>query len=386
MAAPTPPEAPTSRLITLDATRAVALLGVLVVNMLTLSGLVYLTPEMRAVVHGPGDRVVAYVLAVLVEGKALAAFSLLFGVSFTLLIGRMRARGEPWVGAYLRRLALLGAFGLINAALFFWGDILTTYAVLGLFLPLALLLPQRVVLGLAGVLLLGLPVALALAGVAPPPPLDQDQLVSLRAFQEPSFAATVTHNWALFTGAAGAGDQLRLVRYGELAALFLVGLAAGRAGLPGRLEENRVWLRRLALGLLVLGLTMEAARRTGMVLTPGGLLLESGDALVGMAYVALVALWLNGDGAARLRGWLAPLGSMALTGYLMGGLAGQAVFYGWGMAQLGRHGTLTVVGIAVGIFLLLALFARVWMARFRHGPWEWLWRSLTRLSWARMRR
>lgn len=363
-----------------------ALLGVLVVNMLTISGLVYLTPEMRAVVHGPADRAIAYVLAVLLEGKALAAFSLLFGVSFTLLIGRMRARGEPWVAAYLRRLALLGAFGLINAALFFWGDILTTYAVLGLFLPLALLLPQAVVLGLAGLLLLGPPVALALLGVAPPPPLEQDQLVSLRAYLEPSLSATIAHNWALFTGAAGEASQLRLVRYGELAALFLVGLAAGRAGVPSRLAENRIWLRRLALGLLGLGLAMEAARRTGTMLTPGGMLLENGDALVGMAYVALVALALDGAWAARLRGWLAPLGAMALTGYLMGGLAGQVVFYGWGLGQLGRHGTLTVVAISVAIFAGLVVFANLWMARYRHGPWEWLWRSLTRLQLARMRR
>ena len=376
--------------MTLDATRALALMGVLAVNMLTISGLVYLTPEMRGVIHGPADRAVAYVLAVLVEGKALAAFSLMFGVSFTLLIGRMKARGEPWVWAYLRRLALLAGFGVLNAAFFFWGDILTTYAALGVFLPLAALLPLRAVLALAAALLVGPPVVLALAGALPPPPLAEDQLPSLRAFQDERPAVTVAHNWALFTGAVGQvggeAQGLRVIRYSELAALFLFGLAAGQAGVPGRLAENRVWLRRAALWLLVVGLAMEAARRAGVLLTPGGVLLKNGDALVGMAYVALAALWLDSPRGAWARRLLAPLGAMALTGYLMGGLLGQVVFYGWGFGQIGRHGTLTVILISTAIFAVLLLFAHLWMRAFRQGPWEWLWRVLTRLSWEPLRR
>ena len=377
---------PTTRLTTLDATRAVALMGVLTINMLTISGLVYLTPEMRGLIHGPADRAVAYLLAVLVEGKALAAFSLMFGVSFTLLIGRMKGRGEPWVWAYLRRLALLGGFGLVNALFFFWGDILTTYAVLGLFLPVAALLPIPVVLGLAAALLVVPPVALALAGALPPAPLAEDQLPSLRAFQDPRYAVTVAHNWALFTGAMGEAQGLRAIRYAELAALFLIGLAAGRAGVPQRLAENRGWLTKVALGFLVVGLAMEAARRAGVILTPGGVLLKNGDALVGIAYVALVALWLDGPRGARARALLAPLGGMALTGYLMGGLLGQVVFYGWGLNRIGRHGTLEVMSISAAIFAVLILFAHLWMRRFRQGPWEWLWRSLTRLQRQPLRR
>lgn len=365
--------------MTLDATRAAALIGVLTINMLTIAGLTYLTPEMRAAIHGPADRVVAYLVAVFVEGKALAAFSLMFGVSFTLLMRRMQARGEPWLAIYLRRIAILGGLGLVNAAFFFWGDILTTYAVLGLFLPVAARLPIRVILGLAAALLVVPPVAFALLGEVPPPPLAEDQLPSLRAFAHPDPAVTIAHNWALFTGAVGDGQGLRLIRYGELAALFLVGLAAGLAKLPSRLAEVRPWLVPLGWGLVGVGLAMEAIRWTGVIVVPGGLLLENGEALVGMGYVALLAMWLDGPHGARPRAWLAPLGAMALTGYLMGGLLGQVVFYGWGLNQIGRHGTLTVILIAAAIFALLMVFARLWLRFFRQGPWEWLWRSLTRL-------
>ena len=379
---------PDARLVTLDATRAVALIGVLTVNMLTIAGLTYLTPEMRAVIHGPADRVVAYLIAVLVEGKALAAFSLMFGISFTLLIGRMKARGEPWVAMYLRRLAILGGLGLFNAAFFFWGDILTTYAVLGLFLPVAALMPIRAILALAALLLVVPPVAFALLGELPPAPLAEDQLPSLRAFAHPNPAVTVAHNWALFTGAVGEGTVpgLRLIRYAELAALFLIGLAVGLARLPMRLAEARSWLAPLGWGLVIVGLALEALRASGLILVPGGLLLQNADALVAIGYVALVAMWLDGRGGARARDWLAPLGAMALTGYLMGGLAGQVVFYGWGLGQIGRHGTLSVILIAAGIFAALMLFARFWLGRFRQGPWEWLWRCLTRLERQPLRR
>ncbi len=354
--------------------------------MLTIAGLTYLTPEMRAAIHGPADRVVAYLVAVLVEGKALAAFSLMFGISFTLLIGRMKARGEPWLAIYLRRLLLLGGLGLLNAAFFFWGDILTTYAVLGLMLPIAILLPIPVILGLAAALLIVPPVAFALLGEVPPAPLADDQLLSLRAFAHPNPAVTVSHNWALFTGAVGEGEGARRIRYAELAALFLIGLAAGLEKIPSRLAASRRWLVPLGWSLVGVGLALEAIRASGVVVVPGGLLLQNADALVGVGYVALIAIWLDSPRGAWMRSWLAPLGAMALTGYLMGGLLGQIVFYGWGLGQIGRHGTLSVIVIAAGIFVVLMVFARVWLRHFRQGPWEWLWRTLTRLERQPLRR
>jgi uncharacterized protein len=383
---PDKPSERADRLVTLDATRAAALIGVLTINMLTIAGLTYLTPDMRAAIHGPADRVVAYLVAVLVEGKALAAFSLMFGISFTLLIRRMQARGEPWVAIYLRRLAILGGLGLLNAAFFFWGDILTTYAVLGLLLPVAALLPIRINLALAAALMIVPPVGFAMLGELPPAPLSDDQLPSLRAFADPRPAVTVAHNWALFTGAVGEGEGLRLIRYAELAALFLIGLSAGLSKLPTRLGDVRHWLVPLGWSLVAFGLAMEAIRASGVVVVPGGLLLQNADALVGAGYVALVAMWLDGPRGARARAVLAPLGSMALTGYLMGGLLGQVVFYGWGLGQIGRHGTLTVILIAAGIFAILLVFARFWLRYFRQGPWEWLWRCLTRLQRQPLRR
>jgi uncharacterized protein len=253
-------------------------------------------------------------------------------------------------------------------------------------LPIAILLPIPVILGLAAALLIVPPVAFALLGEVPPAPLAEDQLPSLRAFAHSNPAVTVSHNWALFTGAVGEGEGARLIRYAELAALFLIGLAAGLGRIPSRLAECRRWLVPLGWSLVGVGLALEAIRASGVVVVPGGLLLQNADALVGMGYVALIAIWLDSPRGAWMRSWLAPLGAMALTGYLMGGLLGQIVFYGWGLGQIGRHGTLSVIVIAAAIFVVLMIFARLWLRHFRQGPWEWLWRTLTRLERQPLRR
>jgi uncharacterized protein len=363
--------------------RAVALVGVLLINMLTISGLRLMEPEALATLQGPADRVLDAALRIFVEGKALAAFSLLFGLSFSLLLAGAERRGEPFAAFFARRLIVLAGLGLLNAAAFFWGDILVTYAAIGATLPLANRLPQRALLGLA-LALLGLPpIALAAAGVMPPEPAAAADPVSIAAFAVPSLAETVARNWALYTGAVSdaASPGLRLLRYATIGGLFLLGLHAGRSGLLGRIENGgEDGLRRLALAAVAVGLALEAAVVLGLVAGPAAIALAPARPLVAVGYVLLLAAALARPGAAAPRRALAPLGRMALTGYLMGGLAGQALFYGWGGGLIGRTGTVGVTLAALGLALALAAFAHAWLCVFAQGPWEWLWRRLSRGS------
>jgi uncharacterized protein len=365
----------------LDALRALALFGVLTVNMMTIAGLSLVTPEQRALAGGVADQLVWAATVVGLQGKALSAFSFLFGLSFSIVIANAVARGEPHTGVFLRRMVLLGLFGLVNAAFFFWGDILTTYAVLGLALPVAARLPRSVLLGLAGVLLIGGPVAMGAAGVAPPPPRRVDQLESLAAFASPDYLDTVRHNLVLFFGAVGEPDELRALRYMLLGGLFLLGLAAGQARLHMRLAEFRHWLVPFGWTLLLLGVALEVALSTRFVWGRVATLLQMDGSMMALGYLALLAVVLQRPGAAALRAALAPLGRMTLTGYLTGGLLGQAVFYGWGLGRIGAAGAAEALAWAAAIFLLLVLFAHLWLAVFRHGPWEWLWRVLSQMRW-----
>ena len=65
---------------------------------------------------------------------------------------------------------------------------------------------------------------------------------------------------------------------------------------------------------------------------------------------------------------------MALTNYIMHSFLGVAVFYGIGLALIGRSPPSVIYGIAIGIFVLQILLSMIWLSRFKQGPLEWLWR------------
>ncbi|HYH21417.1 MAG TPA: DUF418 domain-containing protein [Azospirillum sp.] len=143
----------TARLAVVDAMRAVALFGVLVMNLREMSGRGLLSAVQLDAVQGPLDRMVDAALLVLVDGTSLSAFSFLFGVSFTLLLEGAMARGGSFLPMYARRLVALAGFGVLNVTFAFRGDILIIDAALGGLLVIAVRLPERLVPGLGAALL-----------------------------------------------------------------------------------------------------------------------------------------------------------------------------------------------------------------------------------------
>ena len=101
---------------------------------------------------------------------------------------------------------------------------------------------------------------------------------------------------------------------------------------------------------------------------PFDLLLGLGWAALGMAAFA--------KGGARVER-LAATGRMALTNYLATSVVFALFFMGWGLglfAQVSR-GEALLLGL-IPIVLMLA-WSPLWLGRFRQGPAEWLWRSLS---------
>ena len=77
---------------------------------------------------------------------------------------------------------------------------------------------------------------------------------------------------------------------------------------------------------------------------------------------------------------------MALTVYLGSTVMFTTLFYGWGYGQLFLLGPAATTGYAVLFFAMLMAFSTWWLRRFRFGPAEWVWRSLTYLRLQPMRR
>jgi len=368
-----------SRNALIDSLRAVALAGVIIMNLMTFSGIAYLTPEMRADVLGAADRVAWALVRILVDDKALSAFSFMFGFSFSVII-RKALSTQDASARFIRRLLVLFLIGLFNALFLFWADILMSYAALGLILPLAARLPTKGIAGLALVLLLVGPAAVGIGGYGIPAPVPRGHIESLEAFASPQVADTVRQNWHMLVTASEGADGMLVLRFFQLAGLFLLGLAAGRSGLLSALAGDRERLLRLGLIFTLTGLAMALVSR--YLVQPEGVwvMLNLNSPIMALGYLMLIGAALARPSAGWLCRALAPLGRMTLTGYLMTAFCGQILFYGWGLGLIGQLGTLGVLGIATALYLALILFAQIWLRCFSIGPWEWFWQYLTNIQ------
>ena len=359
-----------------DTLRAIVLAAVVCVNMMTIAGLAYMTPELRASSLGPIDLAAWDLMSVFFEGKALAAFSFMFGLSFSLIMQRAAQADLSAALLFLRRLAVLGLIGLFNAVFLFWADILMSYAALGLILPLAARFSARALLWLSGTLMLAGPAVLVLAGMEPPQPVPEGHVSNLEAYASPSYVDAVTQNWHMVLNAAEGADSMLVLRFFILSGLFLLGLAVGKSGGLRRLPDYRDRLLSGGGALLVAGILLEVIPEA----SPSAALKYLNTPVMALGYLMLLAYALQAPAAVWVHKALAPLGRMSLTGYLMSAVLGQAVFYGWGLQLIGRLGTVPVAVVAVGIFAVMAGFAHLWFRHFLYGPWEWAWRSLTRME------
>lgn len=374
------------RLLEVDAVRALALFGVLVMNLAEMSGLKYLAAEARAIVEGPTGSAVGVALKLFLDEKSLSAFSFLFGLSFSLLVERKAGR-PGFLALYARRLLALAAFGLANVAFFFWGDILMTYAALGGLLVLAARLPQSLLLILSGALLFGVPAWLAAMGAAEPPPAQTaTDLRALQAFGSDSYLQAMAQGFRMYAGVAGAEQPIANWDSLNILGLFLLGLWTGKRGIPHNLRAHRPLLRRVAATALPLGLLGAVAWVALPVTSPLSTLMLAHAPVLAVGYLAAAALLLSRPRARWLRDHLAPAGRLALTNYLLYGLVGQVVFYGWGLGLIGTASTLEVLAIAAASYTLLLLASQIWLKHYRMGPAEWLWRCLTYLRLQPLRR
>lgn len=120
------------RLAHLDVLRGLAVLGILAVNTPSAFALppdAFTLPNIAPVPFDDAALRLWLLVRIAFEGKFIALFSMLFGVSVYLVGGELTdwARGR----VLLRRLGWLVLFGVLHGALIWFGDILLLYAIVG---------------------------------------------------------------------------------------------------------------------------------------------------------------------------------------------------------------------------------------------------------------
>ena len=376
----------------LDVVRGLALFGIVSANMILYS--LYLDlPDAakRAMSTHASDRVLDFAELFLIEGKFYTIFSVLFGVGFSVLLSRTRAKGLDFHQFYLRRVAVLYLIGLAHGVLFFPDDILEAYALCG-----ALLLPlvgarDRTILTLAAGAYLA-PIAVKLAGGMPVGVLTAAHDALFRRF---GFThATVVDTWAR----GSFGDIVRLnlsqllsqwrflLRSGmifKIYGCFLLGFFIGRHELYRKVETGRPILKRMAILGLALGLPLNAVYAATF---DSGSWLEMFSGTLGVlplscGYVACCCLiWLGSRGRDRLRHF-APVGRTALTNYVGQSVVCTLIFCGTGLGLGGTMGPTLYLPIGFAVYAAQVVTSRWWLHRFRYGPLEWVWRMLTYGEW-----
>ncbi|CAB5516997.1 hypothetical protein LMG26857_06080 [Achromobacter anxifer] len=383
-----------ARLAQVDALRGFALFGILVVNIGVFSSPFYGAGVPDPAYSQPLDLTVRWLIAWLFETKFYLLFSFLFGYSFTLQMSAAERSQAAFAPRFLRRLAGLALLGLAHAVLFYQGDILLTYALLGLALLLCRRMDPRRALRIS-LWLVVLTASLwalmgALSYLDPVSPEYKaqyyaDALASIEAYRG-TIATTIAQHVKELTG--GVWFTVLFVQGPFAFAMFLAGYALGRGNAladPWR-QPRALWLL-CALGLAP-GLAGSAAYAFSAMPSAGaawelpGLAADLLTApLLSMSYAAALLLAMRTRPGARLAGWLAPAGRMALSNYLMQSVVCAFLFTGWGLRLFGSVSPLAAFAIAVAIFAAQLPLSAWWLRRHAYGPVEWFLRALTIGAW-----
>lgn len=320
-------------------------------------------------------------------GKAYGIFALLFGFSFFIQDDNQRMRGNDFRLRFSWRLFLLFLIGQVDA-MFFTGEILVLYSLVGFILVATCRLPSKILIMLAAVFILQ-PVCLWQMVRAGLDPGYEIMKINSAPFWKATFEAQTSGTFAEMVRVNLWEGQLASLAWAwehgrmfQTAGLFILGMLIGRSGWFGKKYLGQ-WGKVLAGAILLyfplnglLGMLPEYASNPNF-LTPAKILLSSLTKLCLMAMLAcgLLFAYYRTEGLRRLLALLIPYGRMSMTNYVTQGIIGSALYYHWGLhLQMGITGS---VLIGVAIFLLQWQACRWWMKAHTHGPLERLWRAAT---------
>lgn len=400
---------PSGRNRPMDMTRGFAVMGILLMNVIAFSmpEAAYLNPDAWGGRSVP-DRIAWALSFILIDGKMRGLFSLLFGASMLLLMDRAEMAGANGRNRHIIRCIWLFLFGAAHYLLLWWGDILALYAVVGC---VAMLFAGKQPLQLVKLAFLAFAAHFLLV-----------TLLMLGIYQWEA-AATVANadaeQTAQWTKALDSMGRPGSEAIAEEIAIY-------RGDWPGMVAHKaHEYLRWGLSGLKYMGLDTLGFMLLGMAMLKGGFLTGSWPRenylstarhcfLIGIPPMVALAAWIWWGGFDTVAtfgavfAWSFPFripltvgfaslvlafvshrepgelltrveaaGRMSLSNYVGSSLVMTAIFYGWGMGLFASVPRAQVYLFLIPVWGLMVLWSRPWLAHFRHGPLEWLWRCLT---------
>jgi uncharacterized protein len=375
-----------------DLIRVFALFGIAVVNVMGFSWPMTVG-YFEGALQSNTDRAADFAVNAFFTAKSYPLFSMMFGAGLAYQMHAAESAGANFSQRYFRRMGLFAGLGILHAIFFWLGDILLTYALLGMLLFLCRGMQPRALWRL-GILMLVINV-LFLAATAcsilvmqtfAPEALKeaagQDFITTgaRKAFGESGFFGAALHRAMLLPlTLPGVISQQGLAVFG----FFCFGLAILKSGLLA--DPRHVFWRRARHVFMPLGLTGSLAG-AWLASTSAGLLdarflfgltsLIAASPFSALGYAGWIAKWAaSADGP--VTAFLARAGSATLSAYLFQSLCLSLVFTAYGLGQFEKLGAAEAILTGAGVALLSIVFVGLWRSVFARGPLEMLVRRFT---------
>ena len=427
---PYEPVSADDRLQTLDVLRGAALLGILLMN-IQLFGMPYEAYSNLNLWGGrEGANLWTFVAQwIFFEGKMRAMFSMMFGAGVALFLERAARRDDSVRAAdlFARRMLWLLVFGVTHAWLIWYGDILYAYAVCGLLLfparhlsPRALFVTAAIALTIVMAMFVGDGLSKrsgrqaamdARAAEARGQVLTAEQKEAITQWDETlkevappraDLQKEVDNYRSGYVGALTERAQMVLkwhfipVYFPVLAdfwALMLIGIGLFKLGILQGDRPLGFYVRMAVVGYTI-GIVVNGISTYFTVASnfdPVTFMLANaphqiGRVSIALAHLAVLLIALKQQWVPWLTRRLAAVGQMALSNYISHSVICSLVFYSPGLALMGQLERYQLYYVVAAIWVFNLLWSPWWLARFRFGPLEWCWRSLTYWQRQPMRR
>ncbi len=386
-----------TRIDSIDVLRGVALLGILLMNiqLFAMPSAAYFNPTAYGDLTGAnyyvwlGSRMFA-------DQKFMTIFSMLFGAGIVLMTTRAERTGESRRVHY-RRMRWLAVIGLLHAHLLWDGDILFLYAICGMAVYPLRAKPPRTLIRI-GVATMAVSSVLYFVSGSSMPHWPEEALAGFTSSTWRPTPAMIDQTLAAYRGswidqapvrsAAALGfETLIMLFWGGWRAggLMLVGMALYKMGVFNATCSRRLYGALIGAALLIgfplesYGVALDFA--SGWAVTwaffHGKQFNYWPSIAVSLGYIGVVMLVCQSAALRPLTRPFAAVGQMALTNYLLHTVICTTIFYGHGLGYYGSVDRLEQIGVVVGVWVVQLVASPLWLRRFRFGPAEWVWRSLT---------
>ena len=374
----------TQRVVQIDALRGFSLLGILLVNIFVFNAPYAHYSEFYGALEEFEAKVLESVIS-LAGGKFMFIFAFLFGYGAFMQFEKMGSLPQ-FRQFWFRRMTALALFGLLHLLLFWFGDILLPYALLGFLIPFMITRSQKVLITI-GLISYFFPVvfstlqqSLGWSSIGTQSPYSLAEFITV--FSEGSFADIFNMRWHEYWSFRNE----KLVFYiPKEFGLFMLGIVAAKNHLLTKITGQRYLVYFAKATLLVAAWTVFKGDifewtnpSENKTIIPFLIALNTlFEFLHGAAYIiGFMLCWRIG-----IFKWLLhPLqfvGRMSLTQYFVQSLVCVFIFYSYGLGYYGQLSSIQLVALSIAIYSIQVVFSALWLSRFKQGPLEKIWRRFS---------